>query len=189
MPGIIRCSKSTRAIPSGDPDHQDRAEEPDVRVCSACARRGSGFRRPADGARKTRRSGRGARQDGPSGAFPGRFVGRPGSHSRVRNTSAGQAEHRPGGRLERAPQSVPGWRTDAHLLALAAVAAPNSLPASAGTSGTVIGLHDTELIDMSTSYGVPGLRVMSTETAFGAIQPAQLGGCRAASLSMTTGGS
>jgi tRNA-Thr(GGU) m(6)t(6)A37 methyltransferase TsaA len=32
MPGTIRCSKSTRAIPSGDPDHQDRAEEPDVRV-------------------------------------------------------------------------------------------------------------------------------------------------------------
>ena len=51
----------------------------------------------------------------------------------------------------------------------AAVAAPNSLPASAGTCGTVIDLHDTELIHMSTSYGAPGLRVMSTESAFGAI--------------------
>jgi len=48
MPGIIRCFKSARAVPSGDPDPQDHGEEPDVRVNSACARLGFGFRRLAD---------------------------------------------------------------------------------------------------------------------------------------------
>jgi len=37
--------------------------------------------------------------------------------------------------------------------------------ADASISGTVIDIHDTELIDMSASYGASDLRTVSTESA------------------------